>query len=161
MITPLEVQVVTLEGKNVRDLIAIHLSGMQNNSPEGSVYALDMSGLSADNITLFGVEIDGAIQAIGALKSLGSKAGEIKSMRTSQDYLGQGIGKLILRHIINQARERGYSKLSLETGSGEAFSAAIYLYQTHGFVPCSAFGEYESSDFNQFFELDLTSTPNL
>ena len=57
--------------------------------------------------------------------------------------------------MINEARKRGYARLSLETGSGPAFEPAAALYRSFGFSKGSAFGGYVASDFNQFFHLDL------
>jgi putative acetyltransferase len=95
------------------------------------------------------------IAGIGALKDRGDGLGEIKSMRTHPEHLRRGVGAAVLEHIIAVANSRGYSRLSLETGSGPAFGAALALYRRRGFVNCEAFGDYEASAFNQFLHLDL------
>ena len=64
-----------------------------------------------------------------------------------------------LNHIIAQTHQRGYTRLSLETGSGPAFEPALKLYRKYGFIEGGAFGGYEKSPFNQFLHLDLVSTP--
>src|SRR5262249_22556090 len=78
----------------------------------------------------------------GALKELDPRHGEIKSMRTKSRFRGQGAGTLILRHIIGEAQQRGYERLSLETGSMAAFGPARRLYQSHGFIDCGPFADY-------------------
>lgn len=144
-----------LSRQPTRDLLALHLSGMQANSPAGHVFALDLSGLQVPEVTVWSAWIGEAIAGIGALKDLGDGFGEIKSMRTHPDHLRKGVGAAVLEQIIAVAGSRGYSRLSLETGSGSAFDAALALYRRRGFVNGEAFGYYEASAFNQFLHLDL------
>ena len=66
-----------------------------------------------------------------------------------------GVGRSILDHVIAVARERGYERLSLETGATGEFAAAIGLYESVGFVACEPFGDYEASDFSRYFTLSL------
>jgi putative acetyltransferase len=142
----------------VRDLLAIHLAGMHANSPPGSVFALDLSGLTAPEVTVWTAWEDGALLGVGALKTLGDGLGEIKSMRTHPDQLRRGVGAALLAHIMRQARLRGLDRVSLETGSGPAFEAALALYRGRGFRNGAAFGDYVASPFNQFLHLRLDHT---
>lgn len=144
-----------LSGQPTRDLLALHLSGMHANSPAGHVFALDLSGLQVPEVTVWSAWIGEDIVGIGALKDIGNGSGEIKSMRTHPDHLRKGVGAAVLEQIIASARSRGYSRLSLETGSGPAFDAALALYRRRGFENGQAFGDYEASAFNQFLHLDL------
>lgn len=136
-------------------LVAIHLSGMADTSPPEHCFALDVSGLKAPDVTLWSAWDGGAIAGIGALKDLGDGGGELKSMRTHPDHLRKGVGAAILEHIIGEARRRGLSRISLETGSGEAFEPALELYRRRGFQSCGAFSDYVGSAFNQFMRLEL------
>lgn len=140
----------------VTNLLDVHLQEMRENSPPGSVYALDLSGLQGADISFWSVWEDTNLLAFGALKQISAKHGEIKSMRTDHLYRRCGAAKFLLKHLISMARESGYRRLSLETGSGDAFEAAIALYQQFGFTACGEFGEYRKSAFNQFMALDLT-----
>lgn len=144
-----------LSGDATRALLRLHLDGMHTHTPPGHVHALDLSGLTAPGITLWSVWQGERIAGIGALKRLGDGTGEIKSMRTHPDFLRQGVGDLLLRHIIAVARGEHLERLSLETGTGPAFNAALALYRRHGFVAGRAFGDYQASDFNQFLHLAL------
>jgi putative acetyltransferase len=144
-----------LSGAATRNLLRLHLQGMNAHSPPGHVHALDLSGLAAPGVTLWSVWDRPRIAAIGALKRLDDGTGEIKSMRTHPDFLRRGAAVALLRHIIATARTEGLHRLSLETGSGPAFEPALALYRGHGFASGEAFGGYQASDFNQFMHLAL------
>ncbi|MDZ4371755.1 MAG: GNAT family N-acetyltransferase [Phenylobacterium sp.] len=144
-----------LSGQPTRDLLALHLAGMRDSSPPGHSFALDLSGLQVPEVTVWTAWIGAAVAGVGALKALGEDAGEIKSMRTHPDHLGQGVGAAILDHILAESRRRGLRRLSLETGSGPAFEAALALYRKRGFIDGPAFADYEKSPFNQFLHLEL------
>ena len=144
-----------LSGQPTQDLLALHLAGMHANSPAGHVFALDLSGLKTPDVTVWTAWQDDEIAGVGALKDLGDGSAEIKSMRTHPAHLRQGVGAAILDKIIATARARGLRRLSLETGSGEAFDAALAMYRKRGFQSGGAFSDYVASDFNQFMHLDL------
>lgn len=151
----MEIRLDDLGGQQVRNLLAAHLAGMQENSPANSVYALDLSGLQTPDVSVWTAWDGDQLMGIGALKQLSSSAGEIKSMRTDARYLRKNVGLSILDHIIAEAKSRAYVKLSLETGSGEEFEPALNLYRKRGFTNGEAFGDYLASDFNQFMHLEL------
>lgn len=144
-----------LSSEETRALLALHLAGMHESSPPGHVFALDLSGLQAPGVTVWTAWDGGRIAGVGALRLLGDGAGEIKSMRTHPDHLRKGVGAAILEHIIDVARARGLARLSLETGSGPAFDAALALYRRRGFCAGEPFGDYVRSEFNQFLHLAL------
>ena len=144
-----------LSGESTIALLKIHLAGMRANSPPESVFALDLSGLKVPEVTVWTVRQSGRVIGIGALKELDSNCGELKSMRTHPDHLRQGVAALLLDHMIDTARKRGWKKLSLETGSGIAFEPALNLYRNRGFVEGPVFSDYEPSPFNQFLHLAL------
>lgn len=141
--------------RRVEALLTRHLEGMHANSPPGHVFALDWSGLQKPEISFYTLWENEELLGFGALKELGPRAGEIKSMRTADGHLRRGVAAAILDHIIAEARRRGYTRLSLETGSGPAFEPALTLYRKYGFTEGGAFGGYEKSPFNQFLHLDL------
>jgi putative acetyltransferase len=144
-----------LTGEATRALLRLHLQGMHANSPPGSVYALDVEGLRAAGTSVWTAWVGEAVAGIGALKDLGDGTGELKSMRTHPDFLRRGVATTLLEHIIDVARSRGMTRLSLETGSGPMFEPALTLYRRRGFREGAAFGGYTRSPFNQFLHLDL------
>jgi putative acetyltransferase len=144
-----------LSGEQTRALLRLHLAGMHASSPPGTVFALDLSGLKAPDVTVWTAWIADTAVGMGALKDLGAQLGELKSMRTHPEFLRRGIASALLEHIIAVARARGMKRLSLETGSGAAFESALTLYRRRGFVAGAAFADYQPSPFNQFFHLQL------
>jgi putative acetyltransferase len=153
--TMFEVHPDDLSSPSSRRLLELHLAGMHKDSPSGQVFALDLSGLITPSVQMWSAWHGDEIAAIGALKLLGEGDGEVKSMCTRPSYLRQGAGSVVLKRIIVEAKRRGLSRVSLETGSGEAFEAAIALYRKRGFRPGGPFSDYIESDFNQFLHLDL------
>ena len=143
------------EHPQVLELLRLHLAGMHANSPPGHVFALDLSGLRRPDISFYTAWDGETLLGCGALRALSPTEGEIKSMRTLPQYLRRGVAAALLGHLLALARARGYRRVSLETGSGEAFEPALALYRRHGFANGEAFGEYTASAFNQFLHLDL------
>jgi len=149
------IKLADFDDRAVIELLNEHLSGMHENSPAGSVYALDYSELQDSSISFWTAWEEGSLLGCGALKQLSADHGEIKSMRTQKNHLRKGVAAKLLAHIMKVARQRNYRRLRLETGTGEAFDPAVTLYEKHGFVGGEQFGDYQSSDFNQFLHLDL------
>lgn len=145
-----------LSGEDTRQLLALHLAGMHANSPPESVFALDLSGLKAPEVTVWTARHGGRLASIGALKMLPDGGAELKSMRTHPDYLRQGAAACMLDAIIAEAARRGVVRLSLETGSGPAFDPALALYRRRGFRDGPPFAAYEQNAFSQFLHLDLS-----
>ena len=147
---PILVRSDDLSSPQVQALIAEHLAGMHGNTPAGHVHALAIDGLRAPEVTFWSAWFDGQLAGCGAMKELSATVGEIKSMRTRPASLRRGVGQAVLDEILRTARERRYSSLYLETGTGEPFAAAHALYLRNGFVWCGPFGDYEATDFNVF-----------
>ena len=139
----------------VRDLLALHASGMLEHSPVDHTHFLDLSGLQAAGVRFFTRWDGDVLVAMGAYRDHGGGLGEIKSMRTRPDRLGEGHGKAMLEHLIEEAKAAGLTRLSLETGSGAAFEPALALYRARGFTACGPFADYVATDFNQFLTLPL------
>jgi len=114
------IHVDDLTSEPTRRLLALHLAGMHASSPPGSVFALDLSGLKGSGVTVWSVRDGQEVVGIGALKELGDGSAEVKSMRTHPDHLRRGVAALLLDHIAREAKARGLTRLSLETGSGPA-----------------------------------------
>ena len=139
----------------VHALLEEHLHSMYEQSPPESVHALDLGKLRSPDISLWTAWDDGVLVGCGALKQLDATHGEIKSMRTPQALRRRGGGRALLAHIIGVARQRGYQRLSLETGSMDSFRPAQRLYESAGFVYCGPFGSYRPDPNSAFMCLHL------
>src|SRR5688572_7731907 len=144
-----------LRGDAIRALVARHLHGMHESSPPESVHAFDIDGLLAPDVTFWSVWSADTLAGMGALKDLGDRRGELKSMRVADELLGRGIGRAILDHIVADARRRGMTSLWLETGSAPAFTPALRLYESAGFTRCGPFDGYVEDPFSIFMTRDL------
>lgn len=142
-------------GEAVRALVARHLRGMHEHSPAESVHAFDLSGLQHPAITFWSVWSGDDLAGIGALEQLDAQRGEVKSMRVADPFLGRGVGRAILDHIVADARRRGLTSLWLETGSSPAFTPALSLYERAGFVRCGPFDAYVEDPFSIFMTRSL------
>ena len=131
-----------LSGPEIRALLEEHLRSMYSISPPESVHALDLDGLRKPEITFWTVWSGIALLGCGALKEIDAHHGEIKSMRTAGAHRRKGVARAVLIHIISEARNRGYTRLSLETGSQAAFEPARRLYESFGFRNGAPFDGY-------------------
>ncbi len=128
---------------------------MRATSPPEDVHALDLSGLLDATVTFVTLRRDGLLLGVGALRHLNAEEVEVKSMHTAQAARGQGVGRALLEHLIGLARGRGYRRMSLETGTQEAFTPAHALYTGAGFGPCAPFGDHVESPHSRFLSLEL------
>ena len=119
-----------------------------SSTPIEHVYALDASKLFAPDITIFCARIDGELAGVGAMRKLDGEHAELKSMHTLAKSRGLGVGKAMVAHIEDFARSSGIKRMSLETGTNEAFKPARELYKSLEYRSCEAFGEYVLSEDN-------------
>ena len=152
----LQIKLDDLTAPDVADLLADHLREMNQHSPPESVHALDLEELKRPEITFWTIWSGDELVGCGALKELDARHAEIKSMRTAPAFRGTGAGKLMLRYILAEAKERGYQRLSLETGSMAAFEPARRLYESHGFSYCGPFETYVLDENSVFMTRDLS-----
>ena len=136
-------------------LIELHLRSAFENSPPGAVFALDLSGLRDPSVTLWSIWDGDDLLGMGALKQLDAAHGEIKSMRTAPDHLRRGVAAMMLDHLVVEAQGRGYRRLSLETGSNDAFAPARALYERTGFTETGPFADYSDTGFSRYYTLAL------
>jgi len=139
-----------LDSLDVEYLIELHYAEMRSISPPDACHVLPSIGLRNASVTVWSARDCGALVGVGALKELAADHGEVKSMRTAPAALGQGVGRAMLRHIIAEAKTRGYKRISLETGNTEPFKPALRLYASEGFERWGPFGEYRDVPFSSF-----------
>ena len=154
----LQVEIDDLSSSEIAQFLEDHITEMKSVSPPESKHALDLESLKARDITFWSVHRDGKLVGCGALKELNPEEGEIKSMRSSPESRGAGVGKFILSYIVDEAKKRGYCKVSLETGSMPFFLPARSLYEKFGFRQCEPFGNYMFDPNSVFYAYLLDDT---
>jgi ribosomal protein S18 acetylase RimI-like enzyme len=93
-------------------------------------------------------------QAIGcvALRPLEDGICEMKRLYMIPAYRGRGIGRDLARRVINEARERGYKKMRLDTIA--SMKEARMLYSSLGFYAIEPY-RYNPIKDTAYMELDL------
>ena len=151
----MKIEIDDLSRPAIHALLNEHLESMFALSPAENVHALDLEKLRKPEITVWSAWDGALLFGCGALKELDRTHGEIKSMRTPIALRRRGAGRAILAHILEVARSRAYERLSLETGTAEAFKPAHALYESFGFTYCGPFGDYSDSPNSVFMTLRL------
>ena len=151
----MRIEIDDLTRKEVHALLQEHLDNMYELSPPESVHALDLSKLRSPDITFWTVWDESTLVGCGALKQMTPSHGEVKSMRTPKALRRRGAGRAVLAQIVAEAKSRGYARLSLETGSQDAFKPAQDLYASFGFTHCGPFGDYTDDPNSVFMTLEL------
>ena len=139
----------------MRSLLEQHLAFARAVTPAGHVHALDLDEYDDPDVALYGLRRDLELLGIGGLPQLGDSQAEIKSMHTVSAARRQGIGQAILDHLLSEARSMGVLRVSLETGSFDAFAPARELYLRAGFIECGPFGDHVESPTSTFMTLEL------
>ena len=150
MSTSLSIIEDDLSGPAIAALIQFHFDEMHRWSPRDSCHVMTVERLRSPDVNFFSAWDGEALAGCGALKVLDTRHGELKSMRAAPAYRGKGVGKALLLHLIAEARARGHTRLSLETGSGPMFEPAQGLYRAHGFERCAPFADYREDPFSVF-----------
>lgn len=138
----MKIQVDTIDKKDIQELLQSHLDSMMEISPSESVHALNIDAFKNSEITLWSLRENGELLGCVALKELDSNHAELKSMKTHLKHLRKGVAGKLLNHVMTEAQNRGYKKISLETGNRKAFEPAQNLYKKHGFEFCKPFADY-------------------
>ena len=153
----MQIRLDDLRGREIAELLQAHLENSRKLSPPESVHALDLDALRSPEITFWTAWDGASLLGCGALKELDPIHGEIKSMHTVQKHRRRGVAARLLAHIIGEARSRSYRRLSLETGSIEAYAPARALYVRFGFVDTGPFANYVLDPYSSYMTLDLTA----
>jgi putative acetyltransferase len=150
-----EIRADDLSGPEVAALLSEHLASVALHSPPESVHALNLENLRSPEVSFWSAGQGSELLGCGALKELNSIHGELKSMRTASSHLRKGVARSLLKHMLDVAQKRGYRRLSLETGSMEAFAPARALYARFGFRMCEPFSDYVEDPYSVFMTREL------
>jgi putative acetyltransferase len=156
-----------LDDSRIISLLTIHVTRAHAETSPGNAHALDFNGLKVPEIKFFTIweknssgstddnDQDDVLLGTGAIKRIDESLYEVKSMHTIEACRGKGIGSMLLKHLIETARNLGGKQLSLETGSWPYFQPARDLYLKHGFRSCEPFSEYIAHPDSVYMTLDL------
>ena len=144
-----------LTSTDIHQLLQQHLQSMALHSRPESIHALGIDALRQPGITLWTAWENSELLGRGALKALNAHHAEIKSMRTASTHLRKGVAKAMLAHMVEEAKRSRYQRLSLETGSAEAFEPARRLYAAFGFTSCEPFADYLLDPYSVFMTREI------
>ncbi|MDP5274168.1 GNAT family N-acetyltransferase [Chengkuizengella axinellae] len=151
----MDIQLDDLTGSEITALIEEHFHNMGLHYPEGMNYGFNIEDLKKPEITFWSAWEQSELVGCGALIELDSQHGELKSMKTVSSHLRKGVSKQILEYIMEEAKQRGYKRLSLGTGAMDAFEPARKLYENYGFQYCKPFSDYEDDPYSVFMTKEL------
>jgi putative acetyltransferase len=143
---------------DIRELLEVHLAFCNLHSPPEDVHAMDVEGLTGPEITFLTFRVNGELLAVGALKLLDAHHAELKSMHTVSSARGRGIARKMVDHLVAIACDHGVRRVSIETGSMDAFAPARALYANAGFTECGPFGDYVPSKNSTFMTRSLRAS---
>ncbi len=121
--------------------------------PERSRHAYSIDKLLREGVAFFVAHYQGNSAACGGIKLFDGEYAEVKRMYVRPVYRGLGLGKTMLNHLAQYARERQVNLLRLETGIFQ--TEAIGLYDLYGFQRRAPFGEYEEDPLSLYFEKSI------
>ena len=156
----LQITIDPLRSPEIAALLREHLDEMRSISPPESVHALELSRLRVPDVTFWSAWHGEVLVGCAALRELDGWHGEVKSMRTVAAYRGRGVASALMRHLLDEARQRGYRRLSLETGSQPEFAPARALYRRFGFAACGPFAHYTEDRCSAFMTRALPDLHN-
>ncbi|MGM0815491.1 MAG: GNAT family N-acetyltransferase [Bacillota bacterium] len=149
------IQQDALTDGRIEQLISGHVEEMKEHSPPESIHALPLDDLKKQDVTVWSVWDGEELLGCGAIKELSSEHGEIKSMRTAALHMRKGVARQMLTYLLQEAKQRGYTRVSLETGAMAFFEPARRLYESFGFQYCPPFGSYQEDPNSLFMTKEL------
>jgi putative acetyltransferase len=138
---------------DVRAMVAELNAQMIPLTPRQFQFQLTVEQMADPALTVL-VARDEAGRHVGmaSLKDHGGQLGEVKRMFTLPAVRGQRIGSQLLQRIEHLAREKGLTRLVLETGEAPGFEPAWRVYERGGFHVCGAVLDYPDSGYSRFYE---------
>jgi putative acetyltransferase len=121
--------------------------------PQESRHAFSVDKLVREGVTFFVTRYEDQLAGCGGVKLFGTEYGEVKRMYVRPVYRGLGLGKAMLNHLAEYARERNVQVLRLETGIYQ--TEAIRLYEAYGFQRRPPFGKYKVDPLSIYFEKSM------
>ncbi len=122
--------------------------------PPSSRHGYSVATLLQQAVAFFLSRVDQVPAGCGGIQLFDDAYGEIKRMYVRPQFRGLGLGKRMLDHLADYARQHGMLVLRLETGISQP--EAIGLYERYGFQRIPPFGAYQEDPLSLFYEKHLT-----
>jgi len=141
---------------DVRDLVEALNAYMLPFAPPEFQFTMTVEQMAEPETTVFVArDENGYAIGCGALKMHEDGVGELKRMFTRPEVRGKRVGSALVNAISDIAKDKGVSRLVLETGTGPGFDGAWRLYENSGFARCGVVLGYPESEYSAFFEKRL------
>jgi putative acetyltransferase len=147
------IRVDDLTGAEIAELLGNYLRDV--NALAEETHALGLEELRQPGVTVWTIWNGDEIAGCAALKELDAHHAELKSVYTSPRFLRRGVATKLLGHIMAEAKQCGYERVSLETGTEDYFEPACRFYEAFGFSVCEPFAHYTKDPGSIFMTREL------
>jgi putative acetyltransferase len=138
---------------DVRAMVADLNATMMPLTPREFQFQLTVEQMADPSLTTFVARDEtGRHVGMASLKDHGGRLGEVKRMFTLPEVRGKRVGSQLLQRLEQLARQKGMTRLVLETGEAPGFEAAYRVYERGGFTICGVVLDYPDSGFSRFYE---------
>jgi ribosomal protein S18 acetylase RimI-like enzyme len=149
-----DLQIVYAGDRNLRNLISKLDEELRSRYPQNAIYGLDLDDPKTNEVIFVIAYAGNEPVSCGAIRPLDHDTVELKRFFVEPAFRNQGIAGIVLTYLEEQAVNRGYQKIKLETGPQQP--EAIHLYTKYGFYEIPRFGEYIHCNYSLCFEKMIT-----
>lgn len=137
------------ENKDFRNLVSLLDAGLAITDGEDHAFYDQYNKLDAIKYVLLAYQGSVAV-GCGAIKEFNEATMEVKRMYVREEYRGKGIAGKILSELEKWAKELGYQKCILETGTRQVEAIALYKKSNYSIIP--NYGQYAGVENSLCFE---------
>lgn len=124
----LKIEVTAIINMSVRDYISSTIDKICGDLPPKGVHYL--------------LQSQDMIIGMGGLRQISENVGELKRIYIRPEYRGNGLGKILVQKLLENAKEFGYQSVNLDTAI--FMREAQQLYYSLGFVDRDVYTEAET-----------------
>ena len=149
----IEIKQVEVTSDLAANLIILLDEELKERYPNGPIFGINVEEFQKAKDFFAVAFIDEKAVGCGAFRKLTEQDVEIKRMFVLTDYRRLGISRRILRFLEETAKQRGFSRVCLETGIQQPESIGLYL--SCGYKEIPLFGQYKGNLLSKCFEKKL------
>ena len=109
-----------LRPATTNDISTIH-NLLKSYSDRGNLLPRSIQDLETNLADFWVIDLGGSVLACGALELFPNQLGEVRSLAVSETSTKAGLGRLLVKHLIEEARSRNLSRLMALTYVPEFF----------------------------------------